>query len=62
MTRDMRSPYRLLFLLWISLNSLVLFMEGVSCQTKSDNFYDLLEVPRQASKSEIKKAYRKLSK
>lgn len=61
MTRDHGvSPFRLLFLLWISINTLTLFLEGVQCQ-KTDNFYDLLEVPRQASKSEIKKAYRKLS-
>ena len=37
------------------------FMEGVACSSTT-NFYELLEVPRQATKSDIKKAYRALSK
>jgi len=36
-------------------------MEGVQCQSQTDNYYALLEVRPQASKSEIKKAYRRLS-
>lgn len=38
--------------------SLAFFVQGVLCQ---EDFYNLLEIPRQATKADIKKAYRSLS-
>ena len=38
------------------------FLDGVQCGSSADDFYGLLEVARQATKAEIKKAYRSLSK
>ena len=54
--------FRLLFLLFLALNSITFFLEGVSCNSHPDDFYKLLELTPQCSKAEIKKAYRKLSK
>lgn len=52
----------LLFVVWMSMNSITLFLEGVQCNSQTDNYYTLLELTPQASKSEIKKAFRRLSK
>ena len=41
---------------------MIFFVEGVSCRIGAEDFYELLEVPRNAEKSEIKKSYRQLSK
>lgn len=38
------------------------FLEGVQCASSADDFYGLLEIQRSATKSDIKKAYRNLSK
>jgi DnaJ-class molecular chaperone len=38
--------------------SLAFFVQGVLCE---EDFYNLLEIPRQATKADIKKAYRSLS-
>ena len=48
-------------LTWLLFSTLVFFIEGVQCYPAADQFYELLEIPRQASKSDVKKAYRKLS-
>ena len=48
--------------MWIIACSMQFFIEGVQCKVNSDDFYGLLEVPRQATKAEIKKSYRNLSK
>jgi DnaJ-class molecular chaperone len=48
------------FVIWLTLNSLIFFIEGVNASDGGD-FYKLLEVSPNASKQEIKKAYRKLS-
>lgn len=49
-----------LFVLWLTINSLIFFIEGVQANSGED-FYKLLEVQPNSSKQEIKKAYRKLS-
>ena len=52
-----------MLVLWVSFFSLSFFVEGVACKfANADDYYGLLEVPRQASTADIKKAYRKLSK
>lgn len=43
-------------------NSVTFFLEGVSCNSHPEDFYKLLELTPQASKSDIKKAFRRLSK
>lgn len=49
------------FVIWLTLNFLIFFIEGVNAADGGD-FYKLLEVSPDASKQEIKKAYRRLSK
>lgn len=46
----------------VAAKSINFFIEGVQCRTTSEDFYDLLEIPRSATKDDIKKAYRQLSK
>jgi curved DNA-binding protein CbpA len=41
---------------------MTLFLEGVSCNSQTENYYQLLELTPQASKAEVKKAFRRLSK
>jgi preprotein translocase subunit Sec63 len=67
--RSTRRPRRqrnctltLFLILFISINSLTLFLEGVQCNSQVDDFYKILEVTPQASKADIKKAFRRLSK
>lgn len=40
---------------------LTFFISGVQCNSQMDDFYQILEVTPQASKSDIKKAFRRLS-
>ena len=49
-----------IFVIWLSLNSLIFFIEGVQAGSGED-FYKLLEIQPNSSKQEIKKAYRRLS-
>ena len=51
-----------LFIIWMIAISLTFFIEGVQCSAHPDDFYAILEVPREATKAEVKKAYRSLSK
>ena len=53
---------RLSLLLFIFVNSITFFLEGVSCNSQPEDFYKLLELTPQASKADIKKAFRRLSK
>ena len=52
------------FIICISISCANLFIEGVSAHqhTNSEDFYDLLEIQRGATKADIKKAYRALSR
>jgi preprotein translocase subunit Sec63 len=52
-----------LIMILISFSCGNIFIEGVSAHqhTSSENFYELLEIKQNASKAEIKKAYRSLS-
>ena len=53
----------MMFIFWVYVTSVLFFLEGVQCQfQEGESFYDILQVTPQASKSDIKKAYRKLSK
>lgn len=58
----MRKAWAYVIISWIALSSISYFIEGVRAAPNTDDYYALLEVPRQAQKSDIKKSYRNLSK
>jgi curved DNA-binding protein CbpA len=49
--------------MWLVAYSLIFFVEGVQCINKNtEDFYELLEIPRTSTTADIKKSYRNLSK
>jgi len=53
-----------MIIILISFSCANIFIEGVSAHphTNSENFYELLEIQQNASKADIKKKYRELSR